>query len=138
MNTPPEDVRQDDHPDRLRPAPSERFAGARHAFDLHEALRALRKDGSVARNGHRQMTLFQRPPVTQVLFAFDEGGHMPTHMAGGLVTIHVLEGTLMVQAEGVEHRLQAGSLLVLTPGVPHDVRAPAASAMLLTVHMERG
>jgi quercetin dioxygenase-like cupin family protein len=83
------------------------------------------------------MTLYQRPPVTQVLFAFESGGKMPTHRADGLVTIHALEGMLTVEAEGEAHTLTAGSMLILTPGVPHNVLAAQESAMLLTVHLER-
>ena len=75
-------------------------------------------------------------PVAQVLFAFEAGGELTDHSAHGLVTIHVLEGRLMVQADGHDHELGVGQVLILNPDVPHDVRAPEAGAMLLTVHME--
>jgi quercetin dioxygenase-like cupin family protein len=133
----PDSSEKDALPERLRPPPSERFAGPSHVFALHEQLASLRAEKAPTRDGHRQMTLFQRPPVTQVLFAFEEGGRMPSHQADGLVTIHVLEGRLTVQAEGQAHHLTPGGMLILRPGVPHDVQAVQASAMLLTVHMER-
>jgi quercetin dioxygenase-like cupin family protein len=72
-----------------------------------------------------------------VLFAFDGGGLFEKHSAPGLVTIHTLEGRLTVNAEGVEHRLEPGSVLILDPNVPHDVRAAETSAMLLTVHLQK-
>ncbi len=122
-------------PERLRTAPSARFAGEAHRFDLHRALQDLRAETHPARDGHRQVTIFQHTPVTYVLFAFDAGGTLGKHSTGGLVTIHVLEGRVIVQAEGVPHDLSVGQLLILRPDVPHDVRAEERSAMLLTVHM---
>ena len=123
--------------ERLRPAPMERFAGTSQVVDLGEALRALRAEAHPAHGGHRQITLFQHAPVTQLLFAFEKGGALPNHAAHGLVTLHVLEGQLMVQADGHDHRLSAGYVLILQPDVLHNVHALEDSAMLLTVCLER-
>ena len=122
--------------DRLRPQPEERFAGVARTIDLGAALAALRAEEHEGQAGHRQITLFHRPPVAHVLFAFDPGGALKEHAANGLVTIHVLEGRMKVGADGVEHDLPAGQVLILNPGVLHDVRAVEGGAMLLTVHME--
>jgi quercetin dioxygenase-like cupin family protein len=123
---------------RLRPPPSERFAGSSHLFSLSNALEELRAEDHPSRSGHRQITLLQRAPVTQVLFSFEAGGQLDQHSAHGLVTIHVLEGTLSVRADEEDHDLVAGDVLVLDPDVPHDVRASSEAAMLLTVHMRSG
>ena len=123
---------------RLREHPSERFAGESHVFDLSETLQKLRAEPHEGQRGHRQQTIFHRAPVTQVLFAFDAGGVLAEHSAKGLVTIHVLDGTLEVGADGENHALQAGQMIVLAPNVKHDVRAAAAAAMLLTVHLQKG
>ena len=109
---------------------------AKDAFDLGEVLRDLRAEARPTEHGHRQITIFQRPPVTQVIFAFEPSGELTDHTAHGLVTIHVLEGQLVVQADGRDHELRAGYILVLHPEVRHNVRALEASAMLLTVHLE--
>jgi quercetin dioxygenase-like cupin family protein len=122
---------------RRRSHPSGRFAGESHVFHLGEVVAALRAEAHPAERGHRQMTIFQRAPVTQVVFTFEPGGELADHAAHGLVTIHVLEGRLAVQADARDHELHAGSLLVLNPDVRHHVRALEASAMLLTVHLER-
>ena len=129
------DATSDELPDRLRTHPAERFSGASHAFDLSAAVRGLRAEPASGTRGHRQITLYRRGAVTQVLFAFDAGGVLADHAAKGLVTIHVLEGRLSVRAEGRAHDLPAGSLLVLDPEVRHDVRADGPAAMLLTVHL---
>ena len=127
----------DSDSDRLRTAPAERFAGPRHHLSLREELEALRAEDHPARDGHRQIALFHRGPVTQVLFAFEDDGHLREHSAPGLVTIHVLEGRLEVAAAGRKHDLPAGEVLILDPDVPHDVRALERSAMLLTVHLHK-
>lgn len=121
---------------RLRTAPQERFAGASRAFDLGAVLSALRAEAHSGQNGHRQITIFSRRPVTQVLVDFEAGGELVNHSAHGLVIIHVLEGRIMVLADGHDHELSAGHILILNPEVHHDVRAREASTMLLTVHME--
>ena len=121
--------------DRLRTPPTERFEGPTHVFSLDDALAQLRAEDHPAREGHRQITLLHRPQVTQVLFSFAAGGHLDRHSARGVVTIHVLEGTLRVAAAGVDHELSANELIVLDPDVPHDVRASEPAAMLLTVHL---
>lgn len=131
------DASSDPRDERLRTAPSERFAGPAHRFDLSEVARKLRSEEHPARDGHRQMTIFQRDHITHVVFAFEAGGRLPEHRAPGLVTIHVHEGRISVAAAGSDHELDAGAVLVLDPDVPHDVRAQEPSVMLLTVHMAR-
>lgn len=123
-------------PDRLRAAPSERFAGPAHAFDLKAALRDLRAEDHPARDGHRQVTIFHQSPITHVLFAFDEDGVLAEHRTNGTISIHSLEGQLLVHANGERYDLRAGQILILKPNVPHDVRATERSAMLLTVHLQ--
>ena len=122
--------------DRLRPQPEERFAGVARTIDLGAALAALRAEEHEGQGGHRQITLFHRPPVAHVLFAFDSGSALKKHAAKGLVTIHVLEGRMKVWADSLEYDLPAGQILILNPGVLHDVRSVEAGAILLTVHME--
>ncbi len=126
----------DDPNNRLRARPDERFAGNSRVFDLDASVRDLRAEAPPTQRGHRQITLFKQLAVTQVLFAFDAGSALTNHVAHGLVTIHVLEGQLSVQADGQEHALRAGHILMLNPGVAHDVRAAEPSAMLLTVHLD--
>ena len=123
--------------DRLREAPAARFAGDRHVFDLREELAKLRAEPHAGARGHRQVTLFHRPPVGHVLFAFEPGAVLKRHQADGLVTIQALEGQIVVETDAGETPLHAGQLLTLSPKVPHAVRAPERAAMLLTVAMEK-
>src|SRR5688572_16468867 len=100
---------------RLRVSPLGRFATASRLLDLPAELARLRTESHAVRNGHRQVTLFHRTPVALVLFAFDAGGSLKRHSANGLVTIHVLDGRLVVEAAGSNYELMAGHALVLNP-----------------------
>ena len=125
---------------RLREAPSTRFSGPQHVFDLLEMSAHLLNEAHLGANGHRQMTIFHRDATTIVLFAFEAGGTLANHKANGLVTIHALDGALTVKAQSESgwqtHDLHAQQILVLSPGVLHNVTAQEASRMLLTVHLE--
>lgn len=122
---------------RLRRAPAERFAGPEHVFDLNAVADGLRRETQPVRDGHRQMTLFRRDDLALVLFDFDADGTLSDHSADGYVAIQVLSGALEIVTPTGTHRLAAGSLLLLTPGVKHDVVASVASRMLLTVNLVR-
>lgn len=134
-------------PARLRESPTTRFEGPQHFFDLLDLSAHLLNEAHVGANGHRQMTLFRHDATTIMLVAFEAGGEMADHQANGLVTIHVLDGALRVEAQSEAdergesgwqtHDFQAQQVLVLAPGVVHSVSAHEPSRMLLTVHMEK-
>lgn len=117
--------------DRL--PPRERFEGIEHVYDLRQLATGLRNESNPVRDGHRQMTIFHKHPLTLVVFDFEPGGRLDGHRAEAQVTILALSGVLEVTTPDATHRLPEGSLLALDPGVVHDVFAPAASQMLLTV-----
>ncbi len=122
--------------ERLRPAPVERFAGTEHVHDLAEIAARLRVEPHPATDGHRQMTIAHYGSVALVLFDFEAGGRLVDHVADGLVTIHVLAGHVRVRTPDGDHELDAGTLLVLSPGVAHDLQANVPSQVLLMVHLE--
>ncbi len=123
--------------ERLREHSAVRFTGPQHVFDLRQLTAQLQAEPHPGQHGHRQMTIFHQDVTTIVLFVFEAGGHWDTHQTSGLVTIQILEGTLMVTAQSQVHSLRAGQILVLSSGAPHSIVAHEASRMLLTVHLER-
>ncbi len=122
--------------ERLRQAPVDRFAGAEHVYDLAGIAAQLRAEPHPATDGHRQMTIARHGSVALVLFDFEADGRLVDHVAGGLVTIHVLAGGIEVKTPDGHHELGAGTVLVLAPGVKHDLHASVPSQVLLTVHLE--
>ncbi len=116
-----------------REPPQERFAAPEHLINLAQAISTLRSETSPTRQGHKQITLYHQRAVTHVLFAFEDGGKLDDHKAAGLVTIHALEGELIIRAEAQEYKLTPGMMLILAPNVRHSVHATRLSAMLLIV-----
>ncbi|MDP9271334.1 MAG: cupin domain-containing protein [Chloroflexota bacterium] len=122
-----------EHPRR---PPRQRFAGTEHLFDLEAESERLRAEADGPGNGHRQITLFRGGGVSIVLFDFEPGGWLRDHAADGYVTVQVLSGEIHLTTAEQQYRMPAGRLLVLRPGVTHDVRAEPASRMLLTVRLD--
>ena len=125
-----------EQPERLRQHPTERFEPEQHPIDLGEIAAQLRAEPQPGWRAQRQKTLYRKGPVTVALFLFDRGAGLPQHVAEGVVTIHVLEGRLRMSAEGQSHDMTAGQILVLAPGVEHDVFAEEPTRMLLTVCLD--
>lgn len=119
-----------------RTPPRERFEGSEHLFDLAVESQRLRDEPGGARDGHRQITLFRGGGVSIVLFDFEAGGRLADHAADGYVTVLVLEGDVRMTTAEEQHQMSSGSLLVLRPGVRHDVEAETASRVLLTVRLD--
>lgn len=124
--------------ERERQAPAERFAADALVFDLRAEIAALRAEQGPARHGHRQKTLYKHAGRTVALFVMEAGAHLPEHAADGLVTVQAVEGQIDVGAAGDTRALRAGMMLVLAPGVRHDVRATAGAAFLLHVALGGG
>jgi len=112
--------------ERPREAPAERFDAPCLAFDLHEEASAIRAEPTPAHAGHRQKTLYKHKGRTIGLFV----------MEAGVVSIQSIEGEIVTTVQGEEHRLRPGHLLMMPPGVRHDVRATVPSVFLLQVSLQ--
>jgi quercetin dioxygenase-like cupin family protein len=53
-------------------------------------------------------------------------------------TFYVLEGTLLLHVDGVEHELRAGGVAVVPRGVPHAFLVTSADARMLCLHTPGG
>lgn len=119
--------------DRLREHPRDRFSSSVRHLKLEAEFDDLLAEPEGAIDNHRQISLVQRQGLSLILFYFEKGGTLPEHDADGEVSIHVLDGVLEVGiSEGAE-RVTTGELLMLAPGVAHDVEALEATKMLLTI-----
>ena len=123
-------------PGTERTPPAERFASPAVAFDLEETVARLVHETNPGKGGHRQIALYKQGSATIALFRFEPDGAIPDHKAPGTVFIQCLDGRIDVKVGDEAHPLRRGGLLVLAPGVRHDVRAIEASTMLLTVCLE--
>jgi quercetin dioxygenase-like cupin family protein len=122
--------------ERLRQHPTDRFRAPSHHINLPEVASRLQAEVLSQEPDHRQETLYRYGAVTIALFLFQLGASMSPHAADGVVTVHVLEGRIRMTVESETHQLSAGQLMVMAPGVKHDVHAEEASRMLLTVCLD--
>lgn len=87
----------------------------------------------LARHGRSARTLVKDGPLRLTLIAVGADGGMPSHRSEGPVTIHLLEGDVVIGAEGRDYSLVPGEVLVLAAGVEHSVRSAGGCMLLLTV-----
>lgn len=120
----------------LRERPSHRFAGDEHLIDLREASEKLGAEAPREPASHQQVSLLRDGPVSLILLRFEAGAEMKGHQAEGLVAMHVVSGAITVSTPSAVHELGPGQILVLKSGVPHGLRASAASEMLLSIHLD--
>ena len=122
--------------DRTRTHPAERFAPASQVFDLDASLAELAAEPTTSQRGHRQKTLYRHGTSSLALFIFEAGAELREHRTHGTVFIQVLRGRISVGAGGERHDLTAGRVLVMSPDVPHDLRADELTHMLLTIAIQ--
>jgi quercetin dioxygenase-like cupin family protein len=122
---------------RLRVPPRERFAGDEHFFDLAEAFARLPRE-STGEHGVIGKALYKHGACTTAIFAFEQGASMRRHEVEGEAILQVLTGRLHVgtDGEGGErrgHELAPDQVLLLAPGVKHDIRALEPTRALMHV-----
>ncbi len=123
-------------PRRLRTPPRERFSGETQSFDLERIFEKLAEEAQAPIDGHHQITLFKSGASTVMAFLFDAEGYLPRHQADGIVAIEVIDGRVEVETPKERHALGTRGLLVLRPGVPHEVHASEPTKMVVTIHLQ--
>ncbi|HEY1128609.1 MAG TPA: cupin domain-containing protein [Roseateles sp.] len=81
--------------------------------------------------------LFKSADLEVMRLVLMAGKSLPPHSVPGEITVHCLEGSLVVTAEGRSHALGADQLLYLAGGVMHDVTAVEDSSALVTIALRR-
>lgn len=121
---------------RLRVHPRKRFAQQVSTISLEQAYRDLPGE-SRGQHGHMQKALYRHGAVTGAIFFFEAGSGLREHDVEAEAIIHVLDGRVKINAEGQEYTMGPHDLMLLAPGVPHDLQAEVDSKILLTVVLER-
>lgn len=76
--------------------------------------------------------------VKAVVINLRGGAVLPEHSTPHAVAIQALSGSGEMRISGATEKLSPGRLLLLEPGVPHDVRPDAGSDMvLLVLHLKK-
>jgi quercetin dioxygenase-like cupin family protein len=108
------------------------LAGTILTFDLNDEARTVRAELDA---GHARIarTLVKEGPLRLTLIGVGPGGGIREHVAQGPITIHALEGTIVVRAGNEVRTLAAGDLMALDGGVRHEVTSNEGGLFLLTL-----
>lgn len=107
------------------------------AFELAAVARELRAEAAYASEGQTGRTLVRTPDLRVVLVALRAGKTISEHHANVTASVQTLSGHLHLRLPDRGVDVPEGHLLVLGPGVPHDVSAQADSLFLLTLGWPR-
>lgn len=102
-------------------------------IDLPSRLQELREETAWNVDDRNAITVFSTNGMRIVLVALHKGAEMIKHVAEGLLSVHVLEGTLQFDADERSVELSAGHVLALHEGIPHSIRATDETVFLLTL-----
>jgi quercetin dioxygenase-like cupin family protein len=101
-------------------------------LDLANEMRIVRSELEAGRSRVAR-TLVKEGPLRLTLIGIGAGSGMQEHSAEGPITIHVLEGDIVVRAEKEARTLAPGGLMAIDGGVRHDVSSGAGGVFLLTL-----
>jgi quercetin dioxygenase-like cupin family protein len=102
-------------------------------FDLATVDRELRSEEAYRLDGHTARTLVREPTMRIVLIVIRAGATIVQHRAEDTASIHAITGHVRLSLATRTVDLPAGRVLVIAPGLAHDVEAVADSAFLLTL-----
>jgi quercetin dioxygenase-like cupin family protein len=102
-------------------------------FDLRTEAAQIRNERGWREGDRNANTLFKTPDLSIVLTALRSGARLEEHQAAGRVSVQTITGRLRLRIGGQEVELPEGHLLVLEPGLRHDVEALDDSVFLLTL-----
>jgi len=102
-------------------------------FDLGTELASLEQEPSWVRGDRNARTLVEEPAFRLTLTALKAGVKIREHRTDGWLSIQATQGHLRIHLPQREVDLAVGHVVVLEPGVPHDVEALEESAFLLTI-----
>jgi quercetin dioxygenase-like cupin family protein len=94
---------------------------------------SLTQETQFAANGIVSRTLLKTAHARAVLFGFAAGQELTEHTSTQHAMIEVLSGECDFFLAGKPHKLKAGDLLYMPPGMPHAVKALTQFSMLLTL-----
>jgi quercetin dioxygenase-like cupin family protein len=89
-------------------------------------------------SNQRTTALFKAEDLEVLRLVLPAGKSLPPHQVAGEITIHCLEGAIVVSAQDHSHVLRAGELLYLAGGVMHGVTALEDASALVTLALKNG
>lgn len=102
-------------------------------LDLDAEVEQLQQQASYRDGRPTGRTLVKEPDLRLVLMTLKGGARMEEHRASGPISIQALSGTIRLRLAERSVELSPGRLVMLEPGIPHDVDAVTDAAFLLTI-----
>lgn len=101
-------------------------------IDIFGAAKELATEAR-GRQERKKKTLLDTSDLQAFLLYVKAGGYVPTHQVQGAITVQTLIGKIRMKAEGIEHQMPVGTVLVLGSNIPHDVFGEEESVALVTM-----
>jgi quercetin dioxygenase-like cupin family protein len=102
-------------------------------FDMAKEIESLTREPRFAGRRPVGRTLVKEPDLRVVLVALKASGRMEEHNASGPTSIQAIGGTMRLILRDRTVELAAGDLLIMEPGVMHDLEALEDCAFLITM-----
>ena len=77
--------------------------------------------------------LFHSNAGSVTLFSFDAGQGLSQHTAPFDAFIQVVDGEMVLNVEGTDHRIKAGESFIIPSGALHSVKAEQRFKMIITM-----
>ena len=87
---------------------------------------------------HKTAAIFKSRQLEVMRLVLRAGRKLPPHKVPGEITIHCIEGALLVGLDGGPRRLEAGQILFLQGNAVHDVAAETDASALVTIVLREG
>ena len=101
-------------------------------FDLKPYIEQLMEDAGNQR-GFRSKTLAKILDLSIVLIVIKADSHIKEHLVLGWISVLMISGHIRMQVGDKSVDLPSNHVIMLEPGIPHDVRGVQDSAFLLTL-----
>ncbi len=109
------------------------MSGRGHVFHSTEEVLGLRRDLDYTTGGRAAKTLAKTDGLRVTLVLLKSDAMLNPESVTGGATLHVLEGRLRVETEGVKWELRPGDLIVLEENLREPVTAVEEAAFLVTI-----
>lgn len=84
-------------------------------------------------SGARTNALVKTDTLEVIRIVLPAGKRLPPHRVEGEITVQCLEGHIVFDADGTEHKLTPGQMLYLPGGATHALRGVEDSSVLVTI-----
>jgi quercetin dioxygenase-like cupin family protein len=105
-------------------------------MDIYEYIQRLRNEPAWQKNDRNGITLYKTNGMRIVLVIMHTGAEMRPQTVEGIISFHVLEGSLQIATDNQTEEVEAGQILALHAHMKHSVRAVAETTFLLTMTNE--